>query len=390
MEIKVIVNFLINKFFITIGNVEVQQIKNSNELQSYCKDLINQEWLAIDTEFIRENTYYPKLCLIQIATMDHITCIDTLSIKDLSDLHEPLYKNEITKVFHAASQDLEIFFHLFNNIPTPVFDTQIAASALGYGDQISYAELVKSICNVNLDKSLSRTAWDKRPLSERELQYAIDDVKYLADIFIRLKQELLSKNRTHWVEEECKYIYVDEKYSLNFDSFWKQVKGSGKLLPSQLMVLKLLAEWREKQAIKENIPRKWVLNDKTLLTLAIEKPTTENQILQHETLNSSQCKKYIQPLLGCIHKAENLPESEWPSSYKSSPLNREQRKLLKSALQFTYNRAEELNIAPSLLATRNIIEKLIRGKRELNILQSWRYELIGKDLINLLEQGEIT
>ena len=370
--------------------MKIQQIKNGKELQSYCKDLINQDWLVIDTEFIRENTYYPKLCLIQIATKDRIACIDTLSIEDLSDLQKPLFRNEITKVFHGASQDLEIFFNLFNSIPTPIFDTQIAAGALGYGDQISYADIVKTVCDVSIDKSLSRTAWDKRPLSEQEIQYALDDVKYLTKVFHILQQELKQKNRSHWVKEECSQMYVDEKYRLNFDTLWKLVKGSGKLLPDQLMALKLLAIWREKQAIESNLPRKWVMNDKTLRTLALEQPITEAEFLQHELLNTKQSKKYMQPLMDCIIKAQQTPEEIWPKSHKASPLNREQRKLLKSALQFTYERAEELNVAPSLLATRSVLEKLIRGQRELSVLQSWKHEMIGKDLIELLAQENIT
>ena len=216
--------------------MKVHKIQNNNELQSYCNNLVNQDWLAVDTEFIRENTYYPKLCLIQIASKNHIAYIDTLSIKDLSALYRPLYKAEITKIFHSASQDLEIFYNLFNSVPTPIFDTQIAASALGYGDQISYAELVKSICNINLDKSLSRTNWDKRPLSEHEIQYALDDVIYLADVFHHLQQELGNQKRSHWVADECRDLYVDQRFKLEFDTLWKSVKGGGKLLPNQLIV----------------------------------------------------------------------------------------------------------------------------------------------------------
>ena len=156
--------------------MEIELITTVEHLQAFCTDLAKQNWLVLDTEFIRETTYYPNLCLIQIANDERAACIDTLAIDDLSALQKLIYSDSVIKVFHAASQDLEIFFNLYESIPTPIFDTQIAASALGYGEQVSYAYLVSEICDVSLDKSLSRTAWDRRPLSKKELQYAVDEM----------------------------------------------------------------------------------------------------------------------------------------------------------------------------------------------------------------------
>ena len=166
--------------------MEFKLITTPQDLETYCSATSKVDWLALDTEFIREKTYYPKLCLVQIASEHDLVCIDTLAISDLSPLNDLLYQNTITKIFHSASQDLEIFVNLFDTVPTPIFDTQIAASLLGYGDQVSYAHLVNEIVDIELDKSLSRTNWERRPLSSKELRYAIDDVKYLAMVYQKI------------------------------------------------------------------------------------------------------------------------------------------------------------------------------------------------------------
>jgi len=367
--------------------MEFEYIQHEKKLQSFCKDAAKQVWLALDTEFIREKTYYPNLCLIQIATNEKIICIDTLAIDELAPLKDLLFSPTIIKVFHAASQDLEILFNLFDDIPIPVFDTQIAASALGYGEQVSYAHLVKEICNVNLDKSLSRTAWSRRPLKDKEIQYAVDDVKYLAQIYQHLIKELETQNRTHWVTDECQRISVIENYKIDANDLWKSVNGVGKLEPNQLIVLKHLASWRDHQARIENKPRQWILRNKSLRTLAIEQPRNISALSSIEEITKQQLNIYPDSLLDCIEDAQQTPEHLWPDKNQQKPLDREQRKLLKRALQIVRERAEELQISPNLLATRSIVEKLIRGQRELLILRGWRQELIGNVLLQLVENS---
>ena len=362
-------------------------IQDIEQLRTFCLDVATRDWLVVDTEFIRENTYFPNLCLIQIAYQDRAVCIDALAIDDLSVLYELVTSKSTLKVFHAASQDLEIFFNLFSEIPVPIFDTQIAASALGYGEQVSYAQLVKEVCGITLDKSLSRTAWDKRPLSSNEIQYALDDVKYLAEIYQHLEKGLLEKNRRHWVESEFQRLTDINNYKVSSNEVWKYVKGAGKLQPSQLNVLKFLAEWRDTQARIEDKPRQWILRDKTLRVLSQEQPTTTAQLSEIKEISSQQCNKYTDDIIECIKKAHQIPEKEWPKTTQLKPLTREQRKLVKNALQFIRKRAEELEISPNLLATRSSIEKLIRGQRELQILQDWRQDLVGNDLVKLLEEN---
>ncbi|MCZ6566063.1 MAG: ribonuclease D [Gammaproteobacteria bacterium] len=365
--------------------MEIELITTVEHLQAFCTDLAKQNWLVLDTEFIRETTYYPNLCLIQIANDERAACIDTLAIDDLSALQKLIYSDSVIKVFHAASQDLEIFFNLYESIPTPIFDTQIAASALGYGEQVSYAYLVSEICDVSLDKSLSRTAWDRRPLSKKELQYAVDDVIYLAKIYHHLRKKLGQQKRSHWVQDEFQHLCALERYKVKPSELWKSVKGVGKLESHQLIVLKQLAEWRDQQAIEENKPRQWILRDKSLRALAIEQPTNTSALSDIEELSHQQLTTYAKSIFACIQKAQHTPEQEWPDASQTMPLSREQRKIMKQASQLVREKAEELNIAPTLLAKRSIVEKLLRGQRELHILHDWRQDLIGNDLVKLFE-----
>jgi ribonuclease D len=369
--------------------MEFRILTTTQELESFCKASNDVDWLALDTEFIRESTYYPNLCLVQIASDQDIVCIDTIAIKDLTALGKLLYQPSITKIFHSASQDLEIFVNLFGKVPTPMFDTQIAASLLGFGDQVSYAHLVNEICGIELDKSLSRTNWERRPLTVEEIRYAVDDVKYLAKVYIYLKNKLSEQQRSHWSESECNNLSALEKYKVDASKIWQSVKGAGKLAPPQLVILKQLAQWREHQAIAENKPRRWVLSDKALRSLAIEQPLN-TESLQHVEDIKQEHVGYVDALFEEIAIAKNLPETEWPEANQNKPLSSEQRKLIKQAQSFIRERAEELGVSPSLLATRSVVEKLVRGGRELDILSNWKKELIGDKLVELIEASDLT
>lgn len=367
--------------------MEFRVLTTTQELQAFCKSSQGVDWLALDTEFIRERTYYPNLCLVQIASEQDIVCVDTIAIKDLSSLKELLYQPSITKIFHSASQDLEIFVNLFDAVPTPMFDTQIAASLLGYGDQVSYAHLVNEIYNVELDKSLSRTNWERRPLSDAELRYAVDDVKYLAKVYLHLKIQLADNERSHWAEHECTTLSAVGKYKVDASNIWKSVKGAGKLASHQLIALKQLAQWRELQAIAENKPRRWILSDKVLRNLAIEQPADLDALQQMEDIGSDHIG-YASTLLDEIKQAQNIPQADWPEASLVGPLSNEQRKLVKQGQAFIRERAEELKVSPSLLATRSVVEKIIRGDRELDILTSWKKDLVGDALVELIESSE--
>jgi ribonuclease D len=221
-----------------------------------------------------------------------------------------------------------------------------------------------------------------------EIRYAVDDVKYLAKVYIYLKNKLSEQQRSHWSEFECNTLSALERYKVDASKIWKSVKGAGKLEPPQLIILKQLAEWRENQAIAENKPRRWVLSDKALRSLAIEQPLN-TESLQHVEDIKLEHVGYVDALFEEIAIAKNIPESEWPEANQNKPFSNEQRKLIKQAQSFIRERAEELNVSPSLLATRSVVEKLVRGGRELDILSSWKKELVGDKLVELIEAGDL-
>lgn len=363
--------------------MEMEIIDNPDQLEAFCAHAVGQDWVCADTEFMREDTYYPKLCLIQIATQTRIVCIDALIINDLSVLNKLFTSKTITKVFHAARQDLEILFMVNGKVPHPVFDTQIAASALGYGDQISYAQLVEKLCGVHLDKSLSRTVWTKRPLPDKALQYAANDVRYLSQAYALLKKELEDKGRTHWVESECQQLNDMNKYQPDTQNLWKSVKGARKLSAKQSNVLKWLARWRDHEAMRQNRPRQWILRDETLHELAVKQPTSAASLAKVELLTRKQRGRYAEKLLDCMDKAMQTRKEDWPEALAKPGLSRQQRKLLKQAKAFVRERAEQLGITPNFLATRSMLETLISEPQELSNLPGWRMDLIGNDLKQL-------
>lgn len=366
--------------------MEIEIIDNPDQLEAFCTHAVRQDWICADTEFMREDTYYPQLCLMQIATKTRIACIDTLIIKDLSVLNQLFASKAITKVFHAARQDLEILFMVNGEIPHPVFDTQIAASALGYGDQVSYAQLVDRLCGVHLDKSLSRSVWTRRPLPEKAIRYAANDVRYLSQTYALLKKELEDKGRAHWVESECQQLNDVNKYRTDTHNSWKSVKGARKLSSKQLNALKWLARWREREAMQRDRPRQWILRDETLHELAVKQPASAASLAKMELLTLKQRRRYAEKLLDCMDRARQTPKGDWPKAVAASTLSRQQRKRLKQAKAFVRERAEQLGITPSFLATRSMLETLVCEPGELYELQGWRLNLIGDDLKQLLAE----
>ena len=364
--------------------MEIEIISKPAKLKAFCSHAASQEWLSVDTEFMREDSFYPKLCLVQVATQTRIACIDVLAFDDLSALYALLGSQAVTKVFHAARQDLEILFLLSQKVPTPVFDTQIAASALGYGHQVSYAYLVRMLCGVQLDKSLSRTTWTKRPLPDSAIRYATNDVRYLSQVYKSLRQELTDKDRTHWVDNECQHLCHDGQYKPDPDNSWKSVKGARKLPPAQLIVLKKLAAWRDRQAMTRDRPRQWILRDETLCELAVKQPASASSLMEIGALTRNQRDRHAHSLLGCIEAARQTPVKDWPVPLQNLELTRGQRKHLKLANQFIRERANQLHVQPNFLASRIMLVKLIKGLEAPHAVLGWRHSLIGKELEQIL------
>lgn len=364
-------------------------VNTPDGLSALCDDLKGSPWLVVDTEFIREKTYYPRLCLIQVGNQERLACVDPLALDDLTPLFELLYNPSIVKVFHAADQDLEIFYHLRGRLPSPVFDTQPAAALLGYGEQIGYANLVKTVLNQNLDKSQTRTDWSRRPLSDRQIDYALDDVRYLRTLYETLRDELTRRGRLNWLDDDLAHLTDPDTYRVDQDSVWQRIKGANRLKGVRLNAIKHLARWREQRAIQTDRPRKWVLSDNVLLDLATQLPATAEQLKNVRSLDSQTAANQGTTLLDLIVAARNEPEALWPQlRIPPKPTAAEEAKadLITSLL---HRQAAIHDLTPGLFATRGDIQRLVRGKRDIPLLTGWRRELAGEIALDILEGRKV-
>ena len=366
---------------------DIQYIDTHSALTHFCDAIKNSEWLAIDTEFVREKTYYPLLCLIQVSNGEQLACIDPLAIDDLQPLFDVLYDESITKVFHAASQDLEIFAHLRDELPAPLFDTQIAAALLGHGNQVSYAALMQSLCDVELDKSHSRTDWSKRPLSSAQINYAADDVRYLGKAYLLLCDELEKTGRAEWLKEDFRQLADARRYRVDPAQAWQSLKGLDKLPGQNLVFAQALASWREQHAQKIDKPKRWVLRDEILLALA-DGPAANNDDLDACGLTEKTRNRFGGEWLQILKNAANVPESLRPVRKRFEKPTPAQRKLAKDMMNALQGIGKQHNIDPGLLGTRKIVERLINGDRDLPVLQGWRNEIAGQRLLTII--GEST
>jgi len=239
-------------------------IADTAALEAFCQTIQGSAWLALDTEFIRQTTYYPQFCLLQISNGVVAACIDPLAIDQLQPLLDIVYDPNIVKVWHAARQDLEVFQHRWQRIPSPVFDTQLAAAQLGYADQIGYADLVQTVCHIPLPKDQSRTDWMTRPLTVQQIRYALDDVVYLGALYLHL-QAALTKAQQRQLAIQQAHLLLPETYAPTPEEVWRKIKGHKRLNKDQLLILQRLATWREKQARQQDVPRQWLLSDRAML-----------------------------------------------------------------------------------------------------------------------------
>lgn len=363
-------------------------IDSEKALSALCKELIEYPWIALDTEFIREKTYYPQLCLIQIATRDSIACIDPLRLGSLSPLFEILYSQRTTKILHSAYQDLEIFYYLSGIVPSPVFDTQIAAGILGYGDQIGYAALVEQILHITLDKSHSRTRWNRRPLDSEQLQYAVNDVKYLQRLYPELTGKLNAKEQMEWLIEDCNALCKEQNFKISLPYAWQRVRGANKLNLPQLVVLQALASWREHQAMTQNLPRRWILSDPALLTLTRNAPHDLQTMAETKSVSRKFAQKHGEELIDIIKNAQAIPKAQWPhlSLPHHRQLSPQQKDQLIRLTALIKHYASIHHLSPSTLATRSQLVKLIMGESEIPVMTGWRAALVGNELLSELEK----
>jgi len=367
----------------TSNEYEIVYVDSTDKLQQLCLSIKDSPILILDTEFVREKTYRAKLCLLQIATDDIVACVDPIAINDISPLMDLINDQSKLKVLHAARQDYEIFYDLTRQLPQPLFDTQLAASLLGYGEQVGYGSLVGKVLGIQLDKAHTRTDWSKRPLSEAQIKYASDDVIYLRQLYPLLTQQLKEKGREDWLNEEFDSLCQKELYVTKLDEAWQRVKGINRLRPRQLAAAKNISHWREEMAIKKDLPRRWIISDDILLAIAQLLPKNKLQLESIANIKKAFIDKSGDSVLNCVKKALELDDASLPSVKKPKRLTAEQEIVADLLLVQLKIIANNQNISVSNIANRKMLEKFINGETDITLLKGWRYQLAGKKIQDL-------
>ena len=364
-------------------------ITDSATLANLCSRLADADFVTVDTEFMRESTYYPELCLIQIADTNEAAAIDPMAPGlDLSPLLALLTDNQdVLKVFHAGGQDIEIIYNLTGKTPHPLFDTQVAAMALGQGEQIGYSNLVDSWLGIQVDKGARFTDWSRRPLDQRQVDYAIGDVTHLSSIFPKMLERLKKTGRGAWLDQEMERLADPAHYANDPDLAWKRVRISGRK-PDVLGRLKALARWRELEAQAKDLPRGRIVKDETLGDLAGHPPRKQADLARVRGLSATWAGNDIGGrLMAAIEGAEPLPADEMPPRDDRKPGLGKEGSLVADLLKLLLKiRARDIDVASRLLARSEELELLAAGVREdLPMLTGWRFDQFGRDALDLVE-----
>jgi ribonuclease D len=366
----------------------MQFITNTADLTALCQKLISKQIITVDTEFMREKTYFPILCLIQVAWDDGVALIDPMADGIvLTPFFNVLQHPQTLKVFHGGKQDFEIFVQLTGQTPTPVMDTQIAAMVAGFGDQIGYEGLIKKLLGKQVDKSSRFTDWAIRPLSEKQLVYAAEDVTFLFEAWQKLKA-ILDKNHRHdWILDEMKTLAALDTYLVNKDEMWRKLKPPN-VRPRTLAVLQAVCRWREAEAQKINIPRGRLMKDETVLQLAAQPPRSLDELAGVRQIpNGFTSSERGRALFEAIQKALSLKPEDCPKMADKIDLPQgisATADLLRVLLKHI---CEEHNVAPKLIASAHELDLLAAfgEKADLPLLKGWRYEVFGKTALELLK-----
>ncbi|MEO5574320.1 MAG: ribonuclease D [Gammaproteobacteria bacterium] len=358
------------------------------QLLDLCERLRASSWLALDTEFMREKTYYAQFCLLQIANEELIACVDPLAL-NLDPLLDLIYDPAIVKVMHSARQDLELFYDLRQALPQPLFDTQIAATVLGYGDQVGYGALVQGMFGVELDKSHTRTDWSQRPLDPKQLRYAADDVRYLVQIYLRQRTELEHNGRLGWLADDFAELTDEHKYINSPLSAWRRIRQANTLKGVQLAVLRALAAWREERAKAVNKPRKWILSDDVMLELARHLPLDAERLSKVRGMEAQTLKRSGPDIIALIAQSRQLPKEQWPQLDVPLRLDIRQEALADALMAVVRLRGMQNAVSPATLTTRKELESLVMGQQNVAVMHGWRGALVGRDLLALL-QGKLS
>lgn len=363
-------------------------IDNNKALADFCKSVEGSALCALDTEFLREKTYFSQLALIQLATEKEQACIDPLSIDDFSPLIGIFNNTDMVKILHSPSQDLEIFYQNFNTLPEPLFDTQLAAAVLGFASQIGYADLVNRICGVQLEKKYTRTEWTKRPLSDGELNYAMDDVRYLIKIYRDLTSQLKNRNRLSWIQVDFKKMSDKSTYRLDMGKLWMRLKGVQRLKGAALNNADQLCRWREQKAIDRNRPRRWIMKDEDIVDIARLRPSTHHQLTQIGSLSNDYVGKNGDAILKALQHASKIESSLYPRQPGFVKLSNQQQAIADCLMAICRDVAEKNDIALSSITTKKEVDSLVAGNTDSKLSSGWRYQMLGQTLMKF-QQGEI-
>ena len=367
----------------------VKTITDNTALREIADQFQHAPFLAIDTEFMRERTYYPQLCLVQISDGTTAVAIDPLAKGlDLSPLWALMRDEDIVKVFHAGQQDMEIFLHQMGQLPAPIYDTQLAAMVCGLGDQVGYDKLVKALLDDEIDKTSRFTDWSKRPLSNRQIAYALDDVIYLAQLYPLMKKRIADDGRTDWLDEEYAKLNDPATYVTAPNDAWQRLKIRN-MRPPALRRLMHLAAWRETEAQQRDLPRNRVLRDETLIDLAGSNPKKLSVFSSIRNFPGGKDGKLAPPILKILRKVEIMPDSDLPTPILHIPAKKPPVAIMEMLRVLLKHVAEEKNIAPRLIASADDLERLAsEDNAPIRTLTGWRREVFGATALRL-KNGEI-
>ncbi|MGI9350358.1 MAG: ribonuclease D [Rhizobiaceae bacterium] len=360
-------------------------ITDTQSLEKACDAAADHPYCTVDTEFLRETTFWPILCLVQMASPEEAWIVDVMADGiDLKPLFELMANENVVKVFHAARQDIEIVYNLANLIPHPVFDTQVAAMVCGYGDSISYDQLVYKVTGERVDKSSRFTDWSRRPLSEKQLAYALADVTHLRDVYASVKASLEEQGRSNWVAEEMEILTSDETYDMPPENAWQRLKMRVRK-PRELAIMKKVAEWREVSARENNVPRGRVIRDDAIYDIAARGPSNMQQLCNLRSLARGFDKqRYGDGLIAAIAEAKATPDNELPRLPRQKQMPEgcgAATEMLKVLLKLT---VEKHGVAAKIIATVDDLEKIAADDdADVAALKGWRRELFGNQALDL-------
>ena len=362
-------------------------LTTTDELREFAEKARGAPAIGMDTEFMREKTYFARLCLIQISLDSDTVIMDPLAIEDLSPLFEILRDRGVVKVLHAGTQDLEIFYRLMGEAAAPVFDTQVAATLAGFPQQTGYAALVKDLMGVQLDKADTFTDWARRPLTSAQVEYAHDDVRYLLPVYEKLRHALERDERIEWLEKDFARLADSAFYEVVPEEQWRRVKRVSSLNRRQLAVAREVAAWREREAQRRNVPKRWIVSDESVIEISRRMPGSTADLESIRGVADKLPRGAYAGMLEAVKRGKTTPESELPV------LERRRRRpatdidaAVDMMVALVRLRAREHGVAMPILASRDELERLASGDREAHgLLEGWRREIVGEELLALLE-----